>query len=226
MEEIKKIIDKDSLSTKELEVLVTKQWQLTQKIDELTKANEDTKSVEADLKTVEDKLGTYTLIPNQGSDKNIHLTKDGVEKLVREKVDLLNVARPIVIEELQAARAQGDLSENADYDAARDKQAQIEARIKDLTRQLDNYTLIDEKKGGVTKVSLGATVTLKDTSDNEIEVYTIVGSVESDPENNKISNESPLAKKIEGKKVGDIVKIDNVDDVYEVEITKIERLRK
>jgi len=155
----------------------------------------------------------------------ILLTQAGVDQLQQEREELLNVARPQVIEELQAARAQGDLSENADYDAARDKQAQIEARIKELTYQLDNYTLIDEKKGGVSKVSLGATVTILDKTDNETRVYKIVGSTESDPAENKISNEAPLAKKIEGKKVGDVVKVENGNDFapYEVEIIKIER---
>lgn len=156
-------------------------------------------------------------------EKNVYLTKDGVAKLEAEREELLNVVRPQVIEELQAARAQGDLSENADYDAARDKQASVEERIKELGYMLDHYTLIDEKKGGVKKVSLGATVTILDLDDDEEKIYTIVGSIESDPDNNKISNEAPLAKAIDGKKVGDTVTIDTTDHQYKIQILKIER---
>lgn len=156
-------------------------------------------------------------------DNKILLTKDGVEKLREERDNLLNVVRPQVIEELQAAREQGDLSENADYDAARDKQASVEDRIKELNYMLDHYTLIDEKKGGVKRVSLGATVTIKDLDENVEEVFTIVGSIESNPAENKISNLAPLAQAIDGKKVGDIVNINTTDYQYQVEILKIER---
>lgn len=156
-------------------------------------------------------------------EEKILLTKDGVARLEAERDELLNVVRPQVIEELQAARAQGDLSENADYDAARDKQAQLEERIKQLNYMLDHYTLIDESKGGVKKVSLGATVTILDMDDNEEKAYTIVGSIESDPDQNKISNEAPLAKKIDGKKVGDVVTIDTPEHTYKIQILKIER---
>ncbi|MDR3214910.1 MAG: transcription elongation factor GreA [Bacilli bacterium] len=155
--------------------------------------------------------------------ERILLTKEGITKLEAEREKLINIDRPLVIEELQAARAQGDLSENADYDAARDKQASLEERIKEVTYMLDHYTLIDEKKGGIKSVSLGATVTLLDLDENLERTYTIVGSIESDPDNNKISNEAPLARKIEGKKVGDIVSIDTNDYQYRVQILKIER---
>lgn len=153
----------------------------------------------------------------------ILLTKDGVEKLNQEMQHLLNVVRPDVIAELQAARAQGDLSENADYDAARDRQAQVEARIKEIDNILAHVKIIEEKKGSKRTISLGATVTLKDLSDNEESTYTIVGSVESDPINGKISNESALAKAIDGKKVGDIVNVETPVLEYQVEILKIER---
>jgi transcription elongation factor GreA len=156
-------------------------------------------------------------------EEKILLTKEGVEKLQTEREYLINEVRPQVIEELQAARAQGDLSENADYDAARDKQAQIEERIKQVGYMLDHYTLIDEKKGGIKKVALGSTVTILDLDDEIEQVYTIVGSIESDPDENKISNEAPLAKAIDGKKVGDVVKIETSDYQYNVQIIKIER---
>lgn len=156
-------------------------------------------------------------------EEKILLTKEGVAKLEAERENLINVIRPQVIEELQAARAQGDLSENADYDAARERQASVEERIKEVGYMLDHYTLIDEKKGGIKKVSLGATVTILDLDDDVEKVYTIVGSIESDPDQNKISNEAPLAKKIEGKKVGDVVMIETNDYQYKIQILKIER---
>jgi transcription elongation factor GreA len=156
-------------------------------------------------------------------EKDILLTKEGVAKLKEERENLLNVVRPEVIEELQAARAQGDLSENADYDAARDRQASVEERIKELNYMLDHYTLINEKKGGVTKVSLGATVTLLDKEEDKKQTFTIVGSIESDPDKDKISNDAPIAKAIDGKKVGDVVTININDNPYQVEILKIER---
>lgn len=156
-------------------------------------------------------------------EERVLLTKEGVAKLEAERENLLNVVRPEVIEELQAARAQGDLSENADYDAARDRQASVEERIKELSYMLDHYTLIDEKKGGVKKVSLGATVTILDIDEDIEQAYTIVGSIESDPDNNKISNKAPLAQAIDGKKVGDVVVINTNDHNYKVQILKIER---
>lgn len=156
-------------------------------------------------------------------EKDILLTKEGVAKLKEERENLLNVVRPEVIEELQAARAQGDLSENADYDAARDRQASVEERIKELNYMLDHYTLINEKKGGVTKVSLGATVTILDKEEDKKQTFTIVGSIESDPDKDKISNDAPIAKAIDGKKVGDVVTININDNPYQVEILKIER---
>lgn len=156
-------------------------------------------------------------------EERVLLTKEGVAKLEAERENLLKVVRPEVIEELQAARAQGDLSENADYDAARDRQAAVEERIKELSYMLDHYTLIDEKKGGVKKVSLGATVTILDIDEDEEQTYTIVGSIESDPDDNKISNKAPLAQAIEGKKVGDVVVINTNDHSYKVQILKIER---
>ena len=104
------------------------------------------------------------------------LTKSGVEKLEEERDNLINVERPRVIEELQLARSQGDLSENADYDAARDKQAQIEQRIKEIEYMLQNAEIISEEQMDLNVVKPGTTVTILDLSlDNpEEEKYTIV----------------------------------------------------
>lgn len=134
--------------------------------------------------------------------EKILLTKKGVEELQEEFRNLIDVVRPNVIKDLQEARSQGDLSENADYDAARARQAEVEARIKQIEHILANVTIIDDKKGKTQKkIHVGSTVTYLDLSDNEEYTYTIVGSVEADPLNGKISNESALGVALIGKDV-------------------------
>lgn len=153
------------------------------------------------------------------------LTLAGIEKLKKEKENLINVERPKVIEELQLARSQGDLSENADYDSARDKQAHIESRIKEIDQMLQHAKIIDESQMDTAVAKPGATVTILDLSeeDGEPEVYTIVGTFETDPLNGKISNESPLAKAVLDHGVNEIVSV-GVAEPYEVKILKIEYL--
>ncbi len=153
--------------------------------------------------------------------QKIPVTQAGLDELNRELRQLIEVERPDVIEDLKAARAQGDLSENADYDAARDRQARVEARIRDLENTLMHVELIDSSKKTKHKtVALGATVTILDMELDEEETFNIVGSVEADPENGKISNVSPLAQAMSDHKVGDIVEV-KVDKPYKVEILKI-----
>ena len=147
------------------------------------------------------------------------LTQSGVEKLKKEREQLINIERPKVIEELQLARSQGDLSENADYDAARTEQAQVEGRIQELEKIIENAHII--KKASTDKVGLGTTVKIKYVDDDEIEEYRIVGSKEADPSNNKISNESPIAKAIMNAKVGEVKKVASPNGEYEVEIVEI-----
>ena len=133
--------------------------------------------------------------------------------------ELKNVKRPEVIKALKEARALGDLSENADYDAARAEQAQVEGRIQELEKIMENAHII--KKGSTDKVSLGTTVKIKYVDDDEIEEYRIVGSKEADPSNNKISNESPIAMAIMNAKAGEIRKVASPNGEYEVEIVEI-----
>ena len=151
--------------------------------------------------------------------KEIFLTKNGLEELQAELDDLKQNVRPEVISQIKEARAQGDLSENAEYHAARDRQGQIEARIKELEYLVDNATIIEEGKKN--EVSVGSTVEIKYIDDDEIEEYSIVGSTEADPFENKISNESPIALGIMGKKVGDRVTIDSPNGNYDIEIISI-----
>ena len=154
--------------------------------------------------------------------EKVKLTKAGKKKLEEELRTLIDVTRDEVKRQLAEARAQGDLSENADYDAARNKQAEVEARIKQIEDILDNSEIIDE--GGSknkNRVGLGSFVTVKKLDDGRENTYQIVGSVESDPFHGKISNSCPLGEAILGKNVGDIVEI-KVEKPYKVEIIKLE----
>lgn len=132
----------------------------------------------------------------------IYLTQEGFLEVEEELDNLRNKKRPEIIKALKDARALGDLSENADYDAARAEQAQIEGRIVELEHIIENAVIIEKK--GTDKVSLGTTVKIKYVDDDEVEEYRIVGSKEADPSNNKISNESPLAKSIMNAKAGEV----------------------
>ena len=151
----------------------------------------------------------------------IELTKEGAEKLEKELRHLIDIERPDVIEALQAARSQGDLSENADYDAARNRQAEIEGRIKEIENILANVKIISEKTTKSKGVVLGSKVTIKDLSDDTVETYTIVGTVEANPLKGLISNVSPLGRAVVDKNVGDIVSV-HANKEYKVEILNIE----
>ena len=151
--------------------------------------------------------------------KEIYVTNEGLEQMKQELEDLIQVKRPEVIKALKEARALGDLSENADYDAARAEQAQVEGRIQELEKIMENAHII--KKGSTDKVSLGSTVKIEYVGDDEIEEYTIVGSKEADPSNNKISNESPIAMAIMNAKAGEVKKVASPNGEYEVKVVEI-----
>lgn len=153
------------------------------------------------------------------TDKKIYVTREGLEELKSELDYLINVRRPENITAIKEARALGDLSENADYDAARNEQAELEGRIKKLEKMLENVEIIE--KIDTDKVSIGSTVSIKYVDDDDTDEYKIVGSQEADPFMSKISNESPIAKAILNKKVGDIVEVESPNGVYKIEITKI-----
>ena len=150
------------------------------------------------------------------------LTKAGYKKLQEELKYLVDEAREEVKRQLAEARAQGDLSENADYDAARGKQAEVEGRIKEIENILANADIIEESKASTKKVGLGSTVTIRYVDeDRKDQSFMIVGTVESDPVNGKISNSCPLGEALVGKTVGDIVEVKAIK-TYKVEILKIE----
>ncbi|WP_071442851.1 transcription elongation factor GreA [Traorella massiliensis] len=151
------------------------------------------------------------------------VTKEGYQELVNELDHMLHEVRQDVIRELQEARAQGDLSENADYDAARERQARVEARIRDLESMIANAQIIDDKDSKKSKktVKLGSTVRILDMESNTEEVYTIVGSVEADPLNGKLSNLTPLAIALLDSKVGDTPTVTQIEEPYKVKILEI-----
>ena len=150
------------------------------------------------------------------------LTEQGYQELKDELDYLINVRRPENIKAIKDARSLGDLSENADYDAARNEQAELEGRIKQLEKLLENVEIIDSLKQDKDVVSVGNTVSIKYMDDSDdIEEYQIVGSQEADPFAFKISNESPIAVALMNHKVGDIVNVESPNGVYQVEITAI-----
>ncbi len=155
-------------------------------------------------------------------ENKIYVTEEGLKKLQDEYDNLVHVVREEVKAELAEARSQGDLSENADYDAARDKQAEVEHRIQELENmlQVGHYELINSKKKGKKNVQIGSTVKLLFKDTKEEETYQIVGSTEADPLNGKVSNETPLSQAILGAKVGDVVTVE-VAKPYKVEIISI-----
>ena len=156
-----------------------------------------------------------------GNKNTVYLTEEGLQELKNELDNLINVRRPENINAIKEARALGDLSENAEYDAARNEQAQIEGRIKQLEKMLENVSIITEVS--TDKVSIGNTVSIKyvDDDDDEVEEYKIVGSQEADPFESKISNESPIAQALFDHKVGDVVTVESPNGSYEVEIVEI-----
>ena len=150
----------------------------------------------------------------------VYLTNEGFLEIEEELNHLKEVKRPEIIKALKDARALGDLSENADYDAARDEQAKVEGRIAELEKLLEVAELIEKEDTG--KVGLGATVKIMYADDPEdVEEYRIVGSKEADPSNNKISNESPLAKAILGAKAGDDCIVESPNGNYNVKVLEI-----
>ena len=155
-----------------------------------------------------------------GNKNTVYLTEEGLTELKKELENLINVKRPENIQAIKEARALGDLSENAEYDAARNEQAQIEARIKQLEKMLENVSIITEVSND--KVGIGNTVSIKYVDDDEEDEYKIVGSQEADPFESKISNESPIAKALFDHKVGDIVTVESPNGSYEVEIIDIQ----
>ncbi|GAA5088809.1 MULTISPECIES: transcription elongation factor GreA [Paenalcaligenes] len=153
----------------------------------------------------------------------IPLTAQGAERLKAELHRLKTVERPDVINAIAEARAQGDLSENAEYDAARERQAFVEGRIRELEGIISNAQIIDPATLNVgDKIVFGATVAIEDLDSGEQVTYQIVGDMESDIRENRISVSSPVARALIGKSEGDVVEVQAPGGVREFEIVTIE----
>ena len=155
--------------------------------------------------------------------KKVVMTYDGLKKMEQELENLKTVRRKEVAEKIKEARGQGDLSENAEYDAAKEEQGEIESRIVQLENLLRNAEVIDEDVLKMDVVNLGSKVTVLDVEFDEEMEYTIVGSTEADPMNGRISNESPLGLALLGQKVGATVMADTPDGEVAFKILNIQK---
>jgi len=140
-------------------------------------------------------------------EKKHYMTAEGKEKLEQELEYLKTDRRKQVVERIKVARSFGDLSENSEYDAAKDEQAFVEARIQQLEQIIRNSVVVEDDADNPDVVNIGKSVTFVELPDGEEESYTIVGSAESDPFEGKISNDSPMGRSLIGKKVGDEVTV-------------------
>jgi transcription elongation factor GreA len=151
--------------------------------------------------------------------EKVYLTPEGLEKL-REELDYLtNEKRPELAERLRAAIQQGDLSENADYQTAKEEQGFLEGRIQKLESMLLDFVIIEENLGPKDQVDLGCRVTVTEEGVDEPEAFVIVGAAEADPSNGRISNESPIGKALMERKVGDrvVVQVPAGEILFEVQ---------
>ena len=153
------------------------------------------------------------------ANNEILLTAKGFAELEEELNELRTTKREENIQAIKEARSHGDLSENSEYDAARDEQAKIEARIQELEYKLEHATIIDNK--GSDEVNVGSNVTILYVDDDEEDTYSIVGSLEADPFENKVSNESPIGSALIGSKVGDVLNVEGPNGSYQVKVLKI-----
>lgn len=153
-------------------------------------------------------------------ERTVYLTEEGYKEAQERLNYLQNVESPAVVERIKIAKEQGDLSENAEYHAAREEQGKIEGEIAELTATLKYAKII--QKGASDKISMGSKIKIKDLSFNEVETYFIVGSSEVDVKLGKISNESALGAALIGAKKGDVVTVLAPNGSYKVEVLEIE----
>ena len=154
-------------------------------------------------------------------EKHVILTKEAKEKLEKELQELKTVRRKEVADRIKQAIDFGDISENSEYDDAKNEQAFIEGRIQELDMMLRNVQIIDEEITQADVISIGSTVSVRDIELDELETYRIVGTVEADPMQNKISNESPVGASLLGKRAGDIVNVPAPIGTIQYEIVEV-----
>lgn len=158
--------------------------------------------------------------------EEVLLTEKGYKKLEEELEKLTTVKRREIAKRIKTAREFGDISENSEYDDAKNEQAFVEGRIKEIKNLIDNAKIIKEDEVSNDKVNLGTTVRLHNIDEDKFVTYKLVGTAEADPLDHKISNESPIGKAILGKKVGDKVKVKVPKGVIKYEILSIEKSSK
>ena len=157
------------------------------------------------------------------ADKKNILTYEGLKNLEDELQDLKVNKRKEVAQKIKEAREQGDLSENAEYDAAKDEQRDIEARIEEIEKILKNAEVVVEEDVDLDKINVGCRVTIKDLEYDEDLTYKIVGSTEANSLKGKISNESPVGRALIGAKKGEVIEVETQAGVLKYKILEIER---
>ncbi len=158
------------------------------------------------------------------SRKGVILTEEGLKQLQDEVNHLSTVKREEVAERIRQARDFGDISENSEYDDAKNEQALLEHRISQLQEKLRRARVIKESEIDTDRVSVGSTVTLRDKGAGDIRIYTLVGSAEADPTKARLSNESPVGQAIVGRRVGDVVTVNIPVGALELEILAIGKM--
>lgn len=157
-------------------------------------------------------------------DKKNILTYEGLKRYEDELQNLKVVKRKEVAQKIKEAREQGDLSENAEYDAAKDEQRDIELRIEELEKLLKNAEVVVEDEIDLDKINIGCKVKVYDVDEDEDMEFKIVGSTEANSLQNKISNESPVGQALIGKKVGDVVEVETQSGVIQYKVLEIQRV--
>ena len=155
-------------------------------------------------------------------EKTFPMTLEGKKKLEDELEEYRLKRRPEVIKRIKIARSYGDLSENSEYESAKDEQAMVESRIAQIENMLQYAEIIDNEDVDKDEVSMGRTIIIQELPDEEPEEYQIVGESESDPFNGKISNESPMAKGLLGHKVGEVVEVEVPNGTIKLRIVKVD----
>lgn len=160
------------------------------------------------------------------AEKEVFLTREGYDNLKQELEQLKTVTRKEVAERIKVALGYGDLSENAEYDQAKNEQAHVEERILQIENILRSAKIVEEHEVTTDKVNISTDVTVLEEGEDEPEVFSIVGSAESDPMNNKISNESPLGAALLGRRRKDIVEVNAPDGIIKYKIISIKKTPK
>ena len=157
------------------------------------------------------------------SEQDVILTREGLQQLEEELENLRTVKRTEVKDRLKEAIALGDLSENSEYDDAKNEQAFMEGRILELEKMIRNAKIIEEGEQQADVIRVGSLVTVKDIEFDEITEYRLVGTVEADPMNNRISNESPVGRALLGHKAGEIIDVEVPAGIIQLEIVSISK---